>query len=195
MLGVNVAFSNDSPRFVKVAKEMAQAATASGFGKVFDSGVSDCVGGSSLAAIQQQLTKWSFEFRPRGNSAFATSEEIRPAGIEAFNALRSLEKNFLMLEEGGVDLLIGFGKADITGPIAMVNMMGYVTPSQKASGLHGRLYARTIYASNIGQEPIIFISLDFGMGSWKRVLISCFPLAYFLYYLSFHTIPLDGKMY
>ena len=35
------------------------------------------------------------------------------------------------------DLLVGYGKADITGPISQVNMMGFVTPTQTATGLHG----------------------------------------------------------
>jgi len=39
------------------------------------------------------------------------------------------------------DIRIGFGKGDVTGTVTMVNMMGYVTPQQTATGLHGRLYA------------------------------------------------------
>ena len=40
------------------------------------------------------------------------------------------------------EYIIGAGKGDTTGPVAGVNMMGYAMPSQIASGLHGRLYAR-----------------------------------------------------
>lgn len=39
--------------------------------------------------------------------------------------------------------LVGIGKADITGPIVDVNLMGYSMPDQTARGLHTRLYART----------------------------------------------------
>eukprot|EP00878_Enallax_costatus_P021281 GHUV01022525.1.p1 GENE.GHUV01022525.1~~GHUV01022525.1.p1 ORF type:complete len:471 (+),score=127.42 GHUV01022525.1:127-1539(+) len=38
--------------------------------------------------------------------------------------------------------LVGIGKADITGPVADVNLMGYAMPLQIARGLHTRLFAR-----------------------------------------------------
>ena len=38
--------------------------------------------------------------------------------------------------------LVGVGKADITGPVVEINMMGYADPNQLGSGLRQRLYSR-----------------------------------------------------
>ena len=89
------------------------------------------------------------------------------------------------------EYIIGAGKGDTTGPVAGVNMMGYAMPSQIASGLHGRLYARnwlsldqvshfrsvcrilffhianlrTMFVSECGNEPFIYVTIDNGMCS------------------------------
>eukprot|EP01046_Picozoa_sp_COSAG06_P082236 COSAG06_NODE_29287_length_559_cov_0.904348_2_plen_50_part_01 len=44
--------------------------------------------------------------------------------------------------------MVGVGKADMTGPIAEVGMMGYAQPSQTAGGLHLRLFARAFVAAS-----------------------------------------------
>src|SRR5690349_7544035 len=36
--------------------------------------------------------------------------------------------------------LLGVGKADITGPVVEINMMGYADPKQVGTGLRQRLY-------------------------------------------------------
>jgi len=43
---------------------------------------------------------------------------------------------------GGNEFLIGVGKADITGPVVELNLMGYANTSQLGSGLRQRLYSR-----------------------------------------------------
>ena len=48
-------------------------------------------------------------------------------------------------EEGlpqNTQYLVGVGKADITGPVVEINMMGYADPNQLGSGLRQRLYSR-----------------------------------------------------
>ncbi|KAL5018303.1 hypothetical protein ScPMuIL_004025 [Solemya velum] len=56
---------------------------------------------------------------------------------------------------------IGAGIADITGPAAEVNMMGYANPSQVSNGIHFRQYSRAfIVSDSAGQKPVVFVSVD-----------------------------------
>ena len=48
-----------------------------------------------------------------------------------------MEQQYLFKFEQEEDLLVGYGKADITGPVAQVNLMGMVDPQQTATGMHG----------------------------------------------------------
>ena len=50
-----------------------------------------------------------------------------------------LEKQYILKFEESRDLFVGYGKSDITGPISQVNMMGFVTPTQTATGMHGTI--------------------------------------------------------
>ncbi|XP_015929598.2 neutral ceramidase [Parasteatoda tepidariorum] len=59
---------------------------------------------------------------------------------------------------------IGVGIADITGPAAEINMMGYAQLSQRTGGIHTRLYSRAFVIDD-GKSRILFISLDAGMTS------------------------------
>jgi neutral ceramidase len=71
--------------------------------------------------------------------------------------------------------LVGVGKADITGPISDVQMMGYANPEQIAGGLHTRLFARSVivvdnnsYENNgheTGNNRVVFVNLDACMAS------------------------------
>eukprot|EP01052_Picozoa_sp_SAG31_P000190 SAG31_NODE_6_length_43291_cov_191.503496_4_plen_652_part_00 len=67
----------------------------------------------------------------------------------------------------GAEFLVGVGKADMTGPIAEVGMMGYAQPSQTAGGLHLRLFARAFVAASehAPEKRICFVSMDAGMPS------------------------------
>jgi len=60
--------------------------------------------------------------------------------------------------------MIGLGRADVTGPIVQVNMMGYANPSQIANGLHQRLYARSFIVKDEASS-VVFVTVDCGMGS------------------------------
>ena len=53
-----------------------------------------------------------------------------------------LEKQYILKFEESRDLFVGYGKSDITGPISQVNLMGFVTPTQTATGMHGTILHR-----------------------------------------------------
>lgn len=61
--------------------------------------------------------------------------------------------------------LIGLGSYDITGPAADVNMMGYASLEQIASGVHFRLRARTFIVAEPQGNRLVFVNLDACMGS------------------------------
>lgn len=67
----------------------------------------------------------------------------------------------------GTDYHIGIGKADITGPAADVNMMGYAMLEQIVSGIHTRLYARAYIVADPSQDSnrFVFVNLDACMAS------------------------------
>lgn len=63
--------------------------------------------------------------------------------------------------------LLGVGKADITGPVADVNLMGYANPGQIAGGIHIRLFARTFIVADAADPDtrVAFVNMDAGMAS------------------------------
>lgn len=58
--------------------------------------------------------------------------------------------------------LLGVGKADITGPAADVNLMGYANAGQLAGGIHTRLYARAYLVADPddNSKRFIFVNTD-----------------------------------
>ncbi|XP_018616424.1 neutral ceramidase [Scleropages formosus] len=62
--------------------------------------------------------------------------------------------------------LIGVGRADCTGPIAEVPLMGYANADQTARGLHTRLYSRAFIVDD-GRKRVVFVSVDIGMVSQR----------------------------
>lgn len=62
--------------------------------------------------------------------------------------------------------LIGVGRADCTGPVAEVPLMGYASPDQTAGGIHTRLYSRAFIVAN-NSERVVFVSADIGMVSQR----------------------------
>ncbi|XP_038060087.1 neutral ceramidase-like isoform X2 [Patiria miniata] len=60
---------------------------------------------------------------------------------------------------------IGVGIADITGPAAEVNMMGYANPSQVTGGIHLRQFSRAFIIADINKPDnrAVFVSIDAGM--------------------------------
>uniref|UniRef100_A0A2R9BKK0 Neutral ceramidase n=1 Tax=Pan paniscus TaxID=9597 RepID=A0A2R9BKK0_PANPA len=63
---------------------------------------------------------------------------------------------------------IGVGRADCTGQVADINLMGYGKSSQNAQGILTRLYSRAfIMAEPDGSNRTVFVSIDIGMVSQR----------------------------
>uniref|UniRef100_A0A8C0IR78 Neutral ceramidase n=1 Tax=Chelonoidis abingdonii TaxID=106734 RepID=A0A8C0IR78_CHEAB len=63
---------------------------------------------------------------------------------------------------------IGVGRADCTGPVAEVPLMGYANPDQLAGGILSRLYSRAfIVAEPDDSKRVVFVSADIGMVSQR----------------------------
>lgn len=58
--------------------------------------------------------------------------------------------------------LLGVGKADITGPVVELNMMGYADANQIGSGLRQRLYSRAFIVGDVDnpRDRFIYLVLD-----------------------------------
>ncbi|NXY35419.1 ASAH2 ceramidase, partial [Pomatorhinus ruficollis] len=64
--------------------------------------------------------------------------------------------------------LVGVGRADCTGPVAQVPLMGYAKTDQVGGGLLSRLYSRAfIVADPEGPSRVVFVSIDIGMVSQR----------------------------
>ena len=75
----------------------------------------------------------------------------------------SFRDSILELPDHGADTyLLGVGKADITGPVVEINMMGYADPKQVGSGLRQRLYSRAFVVGDIAhpEERFVYLVLD-----------------------------------
>lgn len=55
--------------------------------------------------------------------------------------------------------LIGVGKADITGPVVEINLMGYANISQVGTGLRQRIYSRAFIVGDVKDESSRFVYL------------------------------------
>ncbi|KAF4637841.1 hypothetical protein G7Y89_g256 [Cudoniella acicularis] len=58
--------------------------------------------------------------------------------------------------------LLGVGKADITGPVVEINMMGYANTKQVGSGLRQRLYSRAFIVGDVKhpEDRFVYLVLD-----------------------------------
>lgn len=58
--------------------------------------------------------------------------------------------------------LLGVGKADITGPVVEINMMGYANTAQVGSGVKQRLYSRAFIVGDIdhARDRFVYLVLD-----------------------------------
>ena len=75
----------------------------------------------------------------------------------------SFRDSILELPDHGADTyLLGVGKADITGPVVEINMMGYADPKQVGTGLRQRLYSRAFVVGDIAhpEERFVYLILD-----------------------------------
>ncbi|XP_053548878.1 neutral ceramidase [Bombina bombina] len=64
--------------------------------------------------------------------------------------------------------LVGVGRADCTGLLADVPLMGYASSDQLAGGIHTRQYSRAfIVAEPDNSKRVVFVSVDIGMVSQR----------------------------
>ncbi|NXO80967.1 ASAH2 ceramidase, partial [Sitta europaea] len=64
--------------------------------------------------------------------------------------------------------LVGVGRADCTGPVAQVPLMGYANPEQVGGGLLSRLYSRAFIVADLeDSRRVVFVSADIGMVSQR----------------------------
>ncbi|XP_063076841.1 neutral ceramidase [Engraulis encrasicolus] len=61
---------------------------------------------------------------------------------------------------------IGVGRADVTGPVGDVPLMGYASLDQTAGGIHFRLFSRAFIVDD-GASRVVFVSADIGMVSQR----------------------------
>ncbi|XP_048843439.1 neutral ceramidase isoform X2 [Brienomyrus brachyistius] len=62
--------------------------------------------------------------------------------------------------------VIGVGRADCTGPVGEVPLMGYANLDQTAGGIHTRLFSRAFIVGD-GSRRVVFVSADIGMVSQR----------------------------
>uniref|UniRef100_A0A8B9M5S8 Neutral ceramidase n=1 Tax=Accipiter nisus TaxID=211598 RepID=A0A8B9M5S8_9AVES len=77
---------------------------------------------------------------------------------------------FLIIDPSEVtaNYLLGVGRADCTGPVAEVPLMGYANPEQVGSGLLMRLYSRAFIVADLDDSRrVVFVSADIGMVSQR----------------------------
>jgi len=70
---------------------------------------------------------------------------------------------------------VGAGIADVTGPAAELNMMGYANPGQTTHGIHMRQFARAfVFANTPGGARVVFVNLEcaWAGGAVKRQVVT-----------------------
>jgi len=113
---------------------MASAASGE-FGTSYTVGKTGQSSGSGSSAIFSSLATWTFEMNPRGESAISDESEILASSIEAWRAIQAIQQ--YQIDNCDENVKIGAGKYDTTGPISMVNLMGFASPAQ------ARVFRRT----------------------------------------------------
>ncbi|XP_061857514.1 putative neutral ceramidase C isoform X2 [Colius striatus] len=77
-------------------------------------------------------------------------------------------KGKLNSREATANYLLGVGRADCTGPVAEVPLMGYANPDQVGGGLLTRLYSRAFIMADLDDSRrVVFVSIDIGMVSQR----------------------------
>ncbi|XP_036405721.1 neutral ceramidase [Megalops cyprinoides] len=96
--------------------------------------------GVSVGLISVMATKWNADSSPEEPSPTARPPETL--------------------------FLVGVGRADCTGPVGDVPLMGYANLDQTARGIHTRLYSRAFIVDD-GSKRVVFVSADIGMVSQR----------------------------
>uniref|UniRef100_A0A8C8YLH9 Neutral ceramidase n=1 Tax=Prolemur simus TaxID=1328070 RepID=A0A8C8YLH9_PROSS len=95
----------------------------------------------------------------------ATQATHGPTATQASSVTRTPEPPLFQNFSG---YHIGVGRADCTGQVADINLMGYSKNGQNARGILTRLYSRAfILAEPDGSNRVLFVSIDIGMVSQR----------------------------
>ncbi|KZF19619.1 Neutral/alkaline nonlysosomal ceramidase [Xylona heveae TC161] len=78
---------------------------------------------------------------------------------ELQSELKQLHDDSLITPKNEATHLLGVGKADITGPVVEINMMGYADPKQVGTGLRQRLYSRAFIVGEMNNTSNRFVYL------------------------------------
>ena len=73
---------------------------------------------------------------------------------------------FVVISNVTAEYDVGVGIADMTGPAAEINMMGYVRVNQTTAGIHTRTFSRAFIFQEPGAsdpERVVFVSIDICM--------------------------------
>ncbi|XP_051883476.1 neutral ceramidase [Pristis pectinata] len=107
-------------------------------------------------------------FRISCTVLFVLMTAVTVAIIAVFFISDKSEAGSKSAEEPSMYYQIGAGRADCTGPIANLPLMGYANPDQTAAGLHTRLFSRAfIVADPSTSKRVVFVSADIAMVSQK----------------------------
>lgn len=71
-----------------------------------------------------------------------TKQWFGPCSTTANRPVTDTTETDTLSSDNGDLFLLGVGKADITGPVVEINLMGYADPKQVGTGLRQRLYSR-----------------------------------------------------
>ncbi|XP_040831713.1 neutral ceramidase [Ochotona curzoniae] len=104
-----------------------------------------------------------------GNVDFSTTQS--PPGTQGPAATQSAPVTCTPeppLPQNFSGYLVGAGRADCTGQVADINLMGYSKSGQNAQGVLTRLYSRAfIVAESDGSNRVVFVSIEIGMVSQR----------------------------
>ena len=89
-----------------------------------------------------------------------------PTTFESIHPTQGSYQGQFHAVEGDDRYLIGVGKADITGPVVDINLMGYADPKQIGTGLQQRLYSRAFIVGSLAnpQDRWVYLVLDIQSG-------------------------------
>ncbi|KAK4943460.1 hypothetical protein LTR10_016951 [Elasticomyces elasticus] len=75
---------------------------------------------------------------------------------------RVLHEQAPLAGSGEGEYILGVGKADITGPVVEINLMGYADTDQSGSGLRQRLYTRAFIVGSLQSTAsrVVYLVLD-----------------------------------
>lgn len=108
----------------------------------------------SVFALTRRV--WKFQYA----GLFSSDRGSKPSKTGGFDTLGIGEDggpaNF------GNRYLLGVGKADITGPVVEVNLMGYANTNQIGAGLRQRIYSRAFIVGSLESQVdrIVYVVLD-----------------------------------